>query len=94
MTLASFENRQDRFEVTFSGPPMIRRTRGALAAAGITPLVDRHNGLAAQRAGASEMHEFVVLVPARDAGHAVERTRGAVQAGGAYVGFSAARRPD
>lgn len=89
MTLAPLENPLDRFEVSFNGPPMIRRTRGALSAAAITPLVDRHNDLAALRAGASELHEFVVLVPARDAGQAVERTRTAVQAGGAYAGFSA-----
>ncbi len=83
------ENRLDRFEVSFNGPPMIRRTRGALSAAAITPLVDRHNNQAALRAGASKLHEFVVLVPARDAGQAVERTRTAVQPGGAYAGFSA-----
>ena len=36
------ENRLYRFEVSFTGPPMIRRTRGALSAAAITPLVDSH----------------------------------------------------
>lgn len=82
-------DRLDRFEVSFNGPAMIRRTRGALSAAAITPLVDRHNDLAALREGASHLHEFVVLVPARDAGQAVERARAAVQAGGAYAGFSA-----
>ena len=45
--------------------------------------------MAAVRDGASEAHEFVVLVPARDAGQAVERARTAVQAGGPYAGFSA-----
>jgi hypothetical protein len=68
---------------------MIRRTRGALSAAAITPLVDRHNDLASLRGGGSKLHEFVVLVPACDPGQAVERTRAAVQAGGAYTGFSA-----
>jgi hypothetical protein len=84
-----FESLLDRFEVSFSGPPMIRRTRGALSAAAITPLVDRHNNLASLRDGASKLHEFVVVVQARDAGQAVERTHTAVQAGGAYAGFSA-----
>jgi hypothetical protein len=68
---------------------MIRRTRGALSAAAITPLADRHNNMVAVREGGSELHEFVVSVSARDAGQAVERTRIAVQAGGAYAGFSA-----
>jgi hypothetical protein len=77
-----------RFEVSFNGPPMSRRTRGALSAAAITPLVDRHNSPASLRDGASKLHEFVVSVRAGDAGQAVERTRAAVQAGGAYAGFS------
>ena len=89
MTSFPLENQVGRFEVSFNGPPMIRRTRGALAAAAITPLADRHNNMAAVRDGASEAHEFVVLVPARDAGQAVERARTAVQAGGPYAGFSA-----
>ena len=83
------ETLEDRFEVSFNGPPMIRRTRGALAAAAITPLADRHNNLAALRDGASALHQFVVLVPARDAGQAVDRARDAVRLGGAYGSFSA-----
>ena len=93
MTHHPLETMPDRFEVSFNGPPMIRRTRGALSAAAITPLVDRHNNLAALRDGGSKLHEFVVSVSARDPGQAVERTRAAVQAGGAYAGFSANLAP-
>jgi hypothetical protein len=89
MLAATFESLPDRFEVSFNGPPMIRRTRGALSAAAITPLVDRHNSPASVRDGASRLHEFVVSVRARDADQAVERTRTVVQAGGPYAGFSA-----
>jgi hypothetical protein len=92
-SLLDRETLLDRFEVSFNGPPMIRRTRGALSAAAITPLVDRHNNLAALRDGGSKLHEFVVAVSARDPGQAVERTRTAVQAGGAYAGFSAILAP-
>lgn len=77
------------FEVSFSGPPMLRRTRGALSAASITPLADRHNSAAAVRDGASEMHQFVVSLLARDAAQAIERTRAVVQAGGVYEVFCA-----
>jgi hypothetical protein len=80
---------KDRFEVSFNGPPMVRRTRGALAAAAMTLLADRHNNLAALRAGASTLHQFVVLVPAYDADQAVDRARAAVRLGGAYGSFSA-----
>jgi hypothetical protein len=89
MLAAPVESLLDRFEVSFNGPPMIRRTRGALSAAAITPLVDRHNSLASLRDGASKLHQFVVVVRARDSGQAIERTRAAVQAGGPYAGFSA-----
>jgi hypothetical protein len=89
VTSLPLENVLGRFEVSFSGPKMVRRTRGSLAAAAITPLADRHRNTAALRDGASTAHQFVVLVPARDAGQAVERARTAVQAGGPYAGFSA-----
>jgi hypothetical protein len=66
---------------------MVRRTRGALSAAAITPLVDRHANATSVRDGASELHEFVVSVQSRDADQAIKQTRAAVQAGGAYAGF-------
>ena len=78
----------DRFEVSFTGPQMVRRTRGALSVAAITPLVDRHANAASLRDGASTLHEFVVSVRARDADQAMERTRVALPPGGAYAGFS------
>jgi hypothetical protein len=84
----SSESRLYRFEVSFTGPPMIRRIRCALSAAAITPLVDRHANAASLRDGASELHEFVVSVRSQDADQAIKQTRGAVEAGGAYAGFS------
>ena len=87
------ENRLYRFEVSFTGPPMIRRTRGALSAAAITPLVDSHANAASLRDGASKLHKFVVSVRARNAYQAIKRTRVAVQTGGAYAGFSVTPDP-
>ena len=81
-----------RFEVSFTGPPMTRRIRGALSAAAITPLVDRHANAASLRDGASKLHDFVVSVRARDADQAMKRTRAAVRPGGAYAGFSVTLR--
>lgn len=84
------ETRLYRYEVSFTGPPMIRRTRCALSAAAITPLVDKHANAASLRDGASELHEFVVSIRSLDAGQAIKQTRVAVQAGGAYAGFCVA----
>jgi hypothetical protein len=72
---------------------MTRRIRGALSAAAITPLVDRHANDASLRDGASKLHEFVVSVRARDADQAMKRTRVAVLPGGAYAGFSVTPDP-
>ncbi len=91
--LAFPQTRLYRFEVSFTGPPMIRRIRGALSAAAITPLVDRHANAASLRDGASKLHEFVVSVRARDADQAMKRTRVAVRPGGAYAGFSVTPDP-
>jgi hypothetical protein len=91
--LAFPQTELDRFEVSFTGPPMIRRIRGALSAAGITPLVDRHANTASLRDGASELHEFVVSVRARDADQAMKRTQVALPPGGAYAGFSVSPDP-
>ena len=82
-----------RYEVSFTGPPMIRRIRGALSAAGITPMVDRHADAASLRDGASKLHAFVVSVRALDADQAMKRTRVAVRPGGAYAGFSVTPDP-
>lgn len=86
---AAVESPLLRFEVRFKGPAMTRRTRGALSAAAITPLVDRHNSRASLLQGGSELHEFVVSLRARDAEQAEVRTRAAVGPGGAYAGFLA-----
>lgn len=42
-------------EVSFNGPPMIRRPRGVLSPAAITPLAARHNSPASLRQGASQL---------------------------------------
>jgi hypothetical protein len=89
MHSAPWESLPKPYEVSFIGPPMDRRTRGALSAAAITPLADRHNSLAAIRAGASERHQFVVLVRASNADRAIEQIRTAVRMGGACAGFRA-----
>jgi hypothetical protein len=72
-----------KYHVRFVGPPLIRRSRGALSAAAIT-LVERRPA----ETWGNQIQEYVVLVGARDRDDAVSRVRTVIEGDGYYKGFA------
>jgi len=74
-----------KHHVRFLGPALTRRSRGALSAASIT-LVERRPA----ESWGNQIHEYLVLLEARDAGDAVDRVQRVVEKHGFYNGFEPA----
>jgi hypothetical protein len=72
--------------VTFQGPPLTRRIRGALSAAAITMIEHR-----AKAGSHGQLQDYLVSVDARDSVDAVARVRAVVEKFGPYSAFAAAR---
>jgi hypothetical protein len=70
--------------IRFRGPALIRRSRGALLAAGISVMERRP---AADWGG--QLQEYLVTVDARDSDDAIARVRAVVARHGPYHAFSA-----
>ena len=77
-----------KHHVRFIGPALTRRSRGALSAASIT-LVERRPA----KSWANQLHEYLVLVEARDRCDAVIRVQKVIEAHGFYDGFEPAAPP-
>jgi hypothetical protein len=76
-----------RHTVRFLGPPLGRRARGALSAAGVSVL-ERHPSADLS----PQPQEYLVSVQARDATDAIRRVETVLQGHGSYGHFGADRR--